>query len=305
MQNFRLTGGTLITLIVNAIKKDSAREVNKNGHSNTTNPLVLEDLICVANFNHKADSSPNTSYTQLCSKYKNCINVNSPTYLDFSENSLMVINFRKSMNNYPTNCLKRAKDFTTKWIGDNELAYYLVNSLLSLIQMDENIKDAEKFYLDTDLTFKTKKELFDAKITLSNLILSCWFYVHNKQIANYEGRDTILYWYNNNTRNKFKWDKWVKYNKPFDIVPGQELVIEEETDASNITNDENSYNDNDETIDIFEEETDAEPIESEIYEANDKKDIPNVVFNNYGGTQNNVVNYGNITITVGGKKNEK
>lgn len=219
MSNYRLTGGTFFNLLTNAKEKTPKKIIKEQGYDSFSDAYLLEDLKIIASeqYEKKRNGTSTVPDKAFCSKFKNCKIEYSPSYLDLSKDSDLIKDFNILIKNNLNSRLLKVNDFINKWFKNDNHKKCLANAILKLIELDNSIQSKDKIYIESNNKILSKAELLKLDtINLSNLILSCWYYILSNYIENSNGKDTIDSWKTNT--GKINWEEWKPIEKKLTII---------------------------------------------------------------------------------------
>lgn len=305
--NFKLTGGTLLTLLSNSVTTIGARQKENGMKDKNSNQELLKSLIAIGDKDINLDLYAGDSFRTICANYKNCGDRKSPTYLPFVDGKSTWPNeFRKRMNLAINNCLTKTKELLVTHINNDKTIRLFISALYSLIVNDETIDNNSIVYINENKEHKTKLELkTTTKINAAGLLLGAWFYIIDNQIDNKLGKETIAAWHPYSDSELIECPFWFD-NTSLDIIGVENKSLPPiEAEIDNEFNDDAiADSDDEEVIEVLEDTKKEEA--SEDTSPKGTTIIQNSPFIITGGTQTINVHYGDnhITNNYNGKKED-
>lgn len=190
--NFRLCGGTFLTLLLHARKQRTAVRKKLTGEQDGLNDSDLfEGLLRVAFPSYISPTG--RSIKTYTSNYKAC-KLSSNDYLPFNNTELLE-NFDREVKYDYLYALKRMCEFTSSFIDENNMGNWLVRAILETISCDDSITD-ELFYVDNSSKAIDKRQILSLqKISLQPFLLGIWHFILIKRKDNKIGADTFNKWH--------------------------------------------------------------------------------------------------------------
>lgn len=195
---YRLCGGTFFTLLLRARKQRmGVREHYKGMSDGMADPMLLMDLVEIAKPDYQfPNNSMMSTVKSATSRYKSC-QANGGTYLPVSDDAV-VASFDERIKNEYSRCLTAMNSYVDDYIdvgGDTKKDEYLVKALVEVIDADQEIDDAQAFYVSEDGSTMTKAEILSAtELCLQSFLLGLWHYIIVNVLDNRVGADTYNSW---------------------------------------------------------------------------------------------------------------
>lgn len=195
---YRLCGGTFFTLILRARKQRmGVREHYKGMSDGMADPILLMDLVEIAKPDYRfPNNTMMGTVKSATSRYKSC-QANGGTYLPVSDDAV-IASFDNRVKNEYSRCLAAMNSYVNDYIdvgGDTKKDEYLVKALVEVIDADQEIGDAQVFYVLEDGSTMTKSEILAAtELCLQSFLLGLWHYIVVNVPDNRVGADTYNCW---------------------------------------------------------------------------------------------------------------
>ena len=198
MKKPRLTGGTLLTLILEARKRGEvqAAEMLSGKRSEITIPDIINGLVKIVDPEHKIDNPASASTSGT--KYKQC-EIEAPGWTGVTDSSF-ISSFRSQMKSNYSSLLKNADGFIRFFLDINSKPKmdFLGQAILELICSDPEIPDNLPLPIEGPTVPKTKEYISKHKFGKYNLqmvLLAAWYYVVAKRVTNTDGLQTYRCWH--------------------------------------------------------------------------------------------------------------
>ena len=169
-----LCGGVLFFLLTKAALPDgTARDHQAGLKDEHSEPILMRDLI------YTFTGSNNYGAPKDTSKYKDCLTEGSSN-VPFHDIAKCTIYGNMVAENY-SSALKRMDEFVD-WHLDPEMRRWFVKAVLEVIENDSDILENDAFFIMSDGSTKTKKEIKEmTNFDLSAFLVGVLHYVLNKR----------------------------------------------------------------------------------------------------------------------------
>lgn len=190
-----LCGGIFFVLLLQIRKQRSkARDKFGGGSDGLADTDVLSGLVQVV-MPHTSEPYK-SSFSKNTSEYKSC-QYSGGTYIPFN-NAVVINNFDNDVKNNYTDTLTRMSDFIDEYldIKNTQRIEWLVKALLEIIGDDSEIKDTDMFYIQSNGSFVSKKDISTVTdIVFQPFLLGVLHYIITNRPNNELGRKTYEAWH--------------------------------------------------------------------------------------------------------------
>lgn len=189
-----LCGGILFSFLIE-LHNDTATKFNNTWETKKAinQNKIMEKLICAIHpnnrYNYNAESS---TFKKTVSEYHTC-KTNGGKVLPF-ERDFTKTEFDKCVKNQYEEALKHMTKFTVEYFPTyNDAAICrLVKRTLILIRDDISIDDDALFFINSDGSSISKKDLLEMKeFNFQSFLVGIWHYIITKPTENEKGRETF------------------------------------------------------------------------------------------------------------------
>ena len=229
-----LCGGTFFVILMQFRKGARTRNTNLYSKNGFTEAMCLEEL--VKTFYDYTRCNAESTFKKNTNEYKLC-KIDSSSWLRFDDVTLIDEFDGRVKNSYGSK-LKDMDCFLMKCIDVQRNHQRIVNVLLEVIDKDEKIKGTDKFYINKDGSYITKKGLLNLKeIDFQPFILGVWHYIIMNRNDNVHGEDTITDWMKNSgvqTVYKYNGPAGNGYIRKINILTDEDSFIEKQQDYEEI-----------------------------------------------------------------------
>jgi len=291
---FRLCGGTFFTLLLEARKpRFGVREHYMGASDGLSEPNVLMALasVIVQDYQKPSQSMMNTIKGNT-SDYKQCKNKGG-TYFPFGDINALRMFDLKIKQNYGT-ALNEIAIFCEKFIQVQDSIKKdekLVKALVELISEDETIPDEQKFYVEEDGSYISKKQLLErCYFCFQSFLLGIFHYSIMRQEAANIGRETYDIWCPPKGRAPRVYDGNV--GESWQDISLTYVTIVEPVEAKNV-----------EEAEVVSNEEDIN--KKEQVKENNPRPAQQMVINITGNNNNVYGHVDTVNNVFGGKKNDK
>jgi len=176
----RLCGGTFFVLLREACI------------SSSTDQDVLFSLVKI--FDPSFEIRKPNSFKTNTSNFRRCYS-KCQKYFGFDNDSQVWL-FNDAFSNNYDSLLLQMNQIIDEYIKDSRLLVWLVGALMELIESDSSISENAQFYIGSNGSSITKKEMLNTtKVNAAEFILGVWHFILTNRIDNELGQSTYNEWY--------------------------------------------------------------------------------------------------------------
>ena len=180
-ENYRLCGGTFLTLLLQArLKPEKAQ------HD------CLRDLLYI--FDRTLMHTQGNSFKTIASNFKKCNSKGKSDYIRLGHKHVLH-GFDERLKKDYDSIIGEMKAFADKYLDYENKGTWLVRAILELIEADNTISDNARFYIKPGFNPAYKSELkTEKKIYYYYFLFGVWYYICQNCEDNQVGYETYLSW---------------------------------------------------------------------------------------------------------------
>lgn len=231
-----LCGGIFFVLLLQIRKQRcKARDKFGGGNDGLADTDVLRSLVQVV---MPHDSEPyKSSFSKNTSEYKSC-QYSGGTYIPFN-NDAVINSFDSDVKNNYSSALKRMSAFVAEYLDiiNTQRIEWLVKAILATIEDDAEIKATDTFYIQSNGSSVSKKDISSVMdIAFQPFLLGVFHYIITNRPDNELGRKTYEAWHESPSSQGQAWK--FKSNIGANVVRPLNISLHTLSDESTQTTEE-------------------------------------------------------------------